>query len=152
MTGSLISHVGVPPVFARRGLRGILGCLSVGGGGRLGGGGGRCSDGAFGLLLAAGLRAGLRGRSLLSRLLDGQFLLLLVALQEAKLDSQLQNGFLLFVDGLVQVGVFVLQGDIVQTTLQRTAYGSTTYAEIHTTLKNEVPFYKGGRKKSYLAI
>lgn len=63
------------------------------------------------MLLAAGLRARLRGRGLLGRRLDGQFLLQFVALQEAKLDAQLQDGFLLLMDGLVQVGVFVLHSN-----------------------------------------
>lgn len=105
-----ISHVGVSPVFARWGLRGILRRLAIGRGSGFCAGGHR-SSGAFGLLLTAGLWARLCGRGLLGWWLDSHFLLQFVALQEAKLDTELQDGFLLLVDGLVQVGVFVLRGN-----------------------------------------
>lgn len=105
-----ISHVGVSPVFARWGLRGILRCLAIGRGSGFCAGG-HHSSGAFGLLLAAGLWARLCGWGLLGWWLDSHFLLQFVALQEAKLDTELQDGFLLLVDGLVQVGVFVLRGN-----------------------------------------
>ena len=56
--------------------------------------------------LASGLGC---GRSLLRGRRDRQFLLQLVALQETELDTQLQDGFLLLVNSLIQVGVLVLQ-------------------------------------------
>lgn len=105
-----ISHVGISPVFARRGLRRILGCLAVGRDSRVSTSG--CGDDrALVLLLAAGFWARLRGQGLLGWRLDGQFLLQFVALQEAKLDAEFQDCFLLLMDGLVQVCVFVLRCD-----------------------------------------
>lgn len=43
-----------------------------------------------------------------------------MALQQAELDPELQDGFLLLVDSLVQVGVFVLEGNNVNTLVAAT--------------------------------
>lgn len=113
-----MSHVGVSPVFAGWGFRRILRCLAIGRSSGIYARGYRGS-GALGLLLDAGLWARLRGRGLLGWRLDSHFLLHFVALQEAKLDAELQDGFLLLVDGLVQVGVFVLRALKTQTVLEK---------------------------------